>query len=264
MPASVRAERAIETTDMGLFDIFKSKGKAESASAPVGDKNVARLGKVAGDKHAQNYDRIEAIDNLARLANGEAAAALLRRFTFHIDPSITDQEEKDAAARGIQAAGEAAIEPIRTFCLRAESLTWPLKLLKDLVPSDRYVQEVIQLLDRFDTEYTRNVDPKQQLIAELEHYSQPAIRAAVERFLDDASEQIRFVAVATIFAQENADSLPALVKALLAEESLRVKVRLAEGLAARAWPVPADVRDQARQALPSQFSIDGDGRVKRR
>jgi len=249
---------------MGLFDIFKSKGKAESPAAPAFDKNVARLGKVAGDKHAQNYDRIEAIENLARLGSGEADAALLRRFTFHIDPSITDQEEKDAAARGIQAAGDAAIEPIRAFCARAESLTWPLKLLKDLVPSDRYVEEVIQLLDRFDTEYTRNVDPKQQLIAELEHYSQPAIRPAVERFLDDASEQIRFVGVATIFAQENADSLPALVKALVVEESLRVKVRIAEGLTARAWTVPADQRDEVRQALPPQFTVDGEGRVKRR
>ena len=251
MPARVRAESAIETIDMGLFDLFKSKGKAEPGSAPALDKNVARLAKLAGDKHAQNYDRIEAIDSLARLANGEAAAALLRRFTFHIDPSITDQEEKDAAARGIQAAGEAAIEPIRTFCLKAESLTWPLKLLKDLVDSDRYVQEVIQLLERFDTEYTRNIDPKQQLIAELENYSQPAVRPAVERFLDDASEGIRFVAVATIFAQEDEGSLPALVKTLVAEESLRVKMRIAEGLAARAWTVPADQRDQVRQALPS-------------
>jgi HEAT repeat protein len=249
---------------MGLFDIFKSKGKAEPHAPPVGDKNVARFAKVAGDKHAQNYDRIEAIESLARLANSEAAAALLRRFTFHIDPSITDQEEKDAAAHGIEAAGEAAIEPIRAFCAKAESLTWPLKLLKDLVPSDRYVEEIIQLLDRFDTEYTRNIDPKQQLIAELEHYNQPAIRPAVERFLDDASEGIRFVAVATVFAQEDEASLPALLKALIAEESLRVKMRLAEGLAARAWVVPADQREQAQPALPAQFALRADGRVGRR
>jgi HEAT repeat protein len=249
---------------MGLFDLFKSKGKTEQPGMPAVDKNVARLGKIAADKHAQNYDRIEAIENLARLGTGEAAAALLRRFTFHIDPSITDQEEKDVAARGIQAAGEAAIEPIRAFCAKAESLTWPLKLLKDLVPSDRYVQEVIQMLERFDTEYTRNIDPKQQLIAELEHYSQPAIRPAVERFLDDAGESIRFVAVATVFAQEDVASLAPLVKALVAEESLRVKVRIAEGLAARGWTIGADERDQVRPVLPAQFSLDADGRVKRR
>ena len=34
---------------MGLFDIFKGKGKTESPAAPVGDKNIARLGKIAGD-----------------------------------------------------------------------------------------------------------------------------------------------------------------------------------------------------------------------
>lgn len=253
------------TIDMGLFDIFKTKGKGEThAAAPALDKNVARLAKVAADKHAQNYDRIEAIEGLARLASSEAATALLRRFTFHIDPSITDQEEKDAASRGIQAAGESAIEPIRTFCAKAESLTWPLKLLKELVPSDRYVQLIIQLLDRFDTEYTRNIDPKQQLISELEHYSQPAIRPAVERFLDDAGEGIRFVAVTTVFAQEDAASLPALVKALIPEESLRVKMRIAEGLAARGWTVPAEERDQVRQALPPQFALDAEGRTKRR
>jgi hypothetical protein len=252
---------------MGLFDLFKSKsdkGTAAPGAPAQGDKNVARLGKVAGDKHAQNYDRIEAIDALARVANGEAAALLLKRFTFHIDPSITDQEEKDAAVRGVLAAGEAAIDPIRTFCLRAESLTWPLKILKDLVPPERYVDELIQLLSRFDTEYTRNVDPKQQLIAELEHYDAPSVRPAVEPYLEDASEAIRFVAVATLFAQENAASAEPLARTLAAEESVRVKNRILEGLHARGWAVPEAGRDAVRLALPPQFGLDAEGKVRKR
>ncbi|HKQ70654.1 MAG TPA: HEAT repeat domain-containing protein [Polyangiaceae bacterium] len=249
---------------MGLFDIFKSKSKSEPEAPAGGDKGVARLGKVAGDKHAQNYDRIEAIEGLARIRSAESAAALLKRFTFHIDPSITDQEEKDAALRGILGAGDAAIEPIRVFCVKAESLTWPLKILKDLVPSDRYVEEVIRLLERLDTEYTRNVDPKSQLIAELEHHALPTIRPAVERFLEDASEAIRFVAVATVFAQEDASSATPLVNALIAEESVRVKNRIAEGLAARGWEVPEEIRAQARNALTGQFGLDAHGKITRR
>jgi hypothetical protein len=252
---------------MGLFDIFKGKGDAKlpGTKAPaVGDKNVARFAKTAADKHAQNYDRIEAIDALARMKSADAAAALLRRFTFHIDPSITDEQEKEAAVTGVLAAGEAAIEPIGAFCLKAESLSWPLKILKDLVPQERYVDELIRLLDRFDTEYTRNTDPKQQLIAELEHYSAPAVRGAVERFLDDASEAIRFVTVATVFAQESTESVGALSNALVNEESMRVKARIAEGLAARAWPTPAELRDKVRAALPPQFALDTQGAVKRR
>jgi len=252
---------------MGLFDLFKAKsdkGKPGTEPAAVGDKNVARLGKLAGGKHAQNYDRIESIDALAKVGTGEAAAALLKRFTFHIDPSITDQEEKEAAIRGVLAAGEAAIEPIRTFCLRAESLTWALKILKDLVPSDRYVEELIRLLERFDTEYTRNVDPKQQLIAELEHYNAPAVRPAVERFLEDSSEAIRFVAVATVFAQEDPASVTPLAKTLATEESVRVKNRLLEGLVARGWAIPEDQRDAVRAEIPAGYAIDPQGKVKRR
>jgi len=252
---------------MGLFDLFKGKsdkGKSQAEPAPSGDKNVARLGKVAGDKHAQNYDRIEAIEGLARVATGEAAAFLLKRFTFHIDPSITDQEEKDTALRGVLAAGEAAIEPIRTFCLRAVSLTWPLKILKDLVPPDRYVEELIRLLERFDTEYTRNVDPKQQIIAELEHYNAPAVRPAVERFLDDSSEAIRFVAVATLFAQEDPAAVPALAKVLPPEESVRVKNRILEGLLARGWAIPEELRESVRAVMPAGYAIDPQGKVKRR
>src|SRR3954451_4820075 len=180
---------------MGLFDLFKAKTKSETAgTSPTVDKNVARLGRVAGDKHAQNYDRIEAIEALARAPSADGAAALLRRFTFHIDPSITDQEEKEAAHRGVLAAGEAAIEPIRAFCAKAESLTWALKILKELVPEERYIPELIRLLERFDTEYTRNVDPKQQLLSELGQYKATEIRAAVEPFLEDVNEAIRFAA----------------------------------------------------------------------
>jgi HEAT repeat protein len=249
---------------MGLFDLFKGKNKQVPEPSQGGDRNVARLGKVAADKHAQNYDRIEAIEGLARIQNGESAAALLKRFTFHIDPSITDQEEKDAALRGILAAGESAIPPIRTFCARAESLTWPLKILKDLVPSDRYVEEVIRLLERFDTEYTRNTDPKQQLISELEHYTIPAIRPAVERFLEDASDDVRFVSVATVFAQEDAASTGPLARSLVQEESIRVKNRVVEGLAARGWSIPEELRDQARAAVTPPFTVASDGVVKKR
>jgi len=255
--------RHIAAPLMGLFDIFKGKAKTDPEAPQGADKNVVRLGKVAGDRHAQNYDRIEAIDALARVATGEAAAALLRRFMFHIDPSITDQEEKDAAARGIEAAGEAAIEPIRAFCLRAESLAWPLKILKELVSPERYVDELIKLLARFDTDYTRNVDPKQQLLAELEHFQSPAILPAALRFLEDTSDDVRFVAVATIFAQRDPSAAEPLARALAVEESMRVKNRIAEGLLAQGLAVPEALRAEVKAALPLQFSLDLGGKVRR-
>ncbi len=249
---------------MGLFDRFKSKPKTETPQGPAVDKNLARLARTAGDKHAQNFDRMEAIEALARAATADAAAGLLRRFTFHIDPSITDQDEKDAALRGVLAAGDAAVDPIRAFCARAASLTWPLKILKELLPTERYQSELIKLLAAYDTEYTRNVEPKQQLISELEQYKSPEARTAVERFLEDVNEAVRFSSAATVLAQEAPEAVAPLVRTLISDESVRVKNRIAEGLIARGWAVPAELCEEARGALPGGFGLDASGQLRRR
>lgn len=247
---------------MGLFDLFKSKKSDSPPSA--GDKNVARYARTAGDKRAQNYDRMEALEALSRIRTQEAAAGLLRRFTFHIDPSITDQEEKDVAFRGILACGEEAIEPIRAFSAKAEALTWPLKVLKELLPPERFCHEVVELLERFDTEYVRNVEPKVQLISELEHHASPEARRAAERFLEDVNESVRFVAVGSTFAQDDSESAGPLCEALIAEESVRVKNRIAEGIATRGWLVPEACREGVARVLPNDWTLRSDGTIGRR
>src|ERR1700733_13997506 len=124
---------------MGLFDLFKSGGKKASGGDGVkgsAASAAAKWAEKAADKRAQNYDRQEAIAELAEMGTAEAAAALLKRFTFNMDPSITDQEEKDGAYQGILFAGQAAVLPIRAFSAKAESLAWPIKLLKELLAED--------------------------------------------------------------------------------------------------------------------------------
>ena len=65
---------------MGFFDLFK-KDKASTKSNPA-----AKWAEAAGSKRAQNYDRQEALNELAALGTAEAAEARLKRFTFVIDP----------------------------------------------------------------------------------------------------------------------------------------------------------------------------------
>lgn len=252
---------------MGLFDIFKAKGKTTAGKSgpserpkPM-DKEVARWAD-AISKRAQNYDRQEAIEALARIASSEAAGVLLKRFTFQIEPSITDQEEKDSAFRAIVGAGTDALPAIREFCQRAESITWPLRMMRALLTDDAYVGEVLELLARWDTEYDRNPDPKIQLIATLEELQDPRIRPAVERFLEDVHEPTRFHAVSTLFAQADAEAARPMIDAYLREEAVRTKNRIAEGLAAQAWPVPEELREKLDGALPRGFDVV-DGVVRR-
>jgi HEAT repeat protein len=247
---------------MGLFDLFKGGARGDKKERPKGNPAAKWADKV--EKRAQNYDRQEAIQALADLGTAEAAEVLLKRFTFHMDPSITDQEEKDAAFRGVLRAGKAAIEPVRAFAAKAESLAWPMKIMKELVDETEYVDELLRWLSRWDTEYAKFVDPKVQLLAELEEYRQPHIRPEVERFLEDVNEPARFHAVSALLAQEDSAAAPSLARLLGDEESVRVRTKIAEGLSSRGWPVSDEERDSVRKALPPSFTLDGTGKIRKR
>jgi len=254
---------------MGLFDFFKGKSSAATPSKGTTserprstDKTVAKY-EGAISKKAQNYDRQEAIDALAKLGSLDAAAALLKRYTFFVDPSITDQEERETAFRGIVMAGKDALPAIREFCVRAESLTWPLRMMRELLDDEEYVAEIIKMLEKWDTEYDRNPDPKIQLISALEGVKDPRARGAVERFLEDVHEPTRFHAVTTLLAQDDPEVAGPLARALVREEAVRTQNRIAEGLAMRSWPIPEGDRAALSNKLPRAYHLDSDGRVVR-
>jgi hypothetical protein len=246
---------------MGLFDLFK--GRAGGDDKPKASP-AAKWANVAADRRAQNYDRQEAIQQLAAMGTADAAAALLRRFTFIMDPSITDQEEKDAAFSGIVRAGRDAIEPIRTFVGKAESLAWPMKVMKEIVSEEEFVDELLLWLSKWDTEYAKFIDPKIQILVALEERRGPTVRANVERFLLDVNEVARFHAVGAMLAQEDAEAIAAIMDCLVDEESVRVKHRILDGFLARGWAVPDEKREAVRKALPSGTTVDADGHIKKR
>jgi hypothetical protein len=240
---------------MGLFDRFKSNAPKQSPAAKWADRV---------EKRAQNYDRQEAIQALAEMGSRDAAEVLLKRFTFHSDPSITDQEEKEAAFRGILRAGQEAVEPVRAHATKAESLAWPMKIMKELLPGEAYVEELLRWLERWDTEYAKFVDPKVQILAELEEHRHPRIRDAVERYLEDVNEPARFHAVSTLLAQDDPSAAPALARLLADEESVRIRNRIADGLLTRAWPLPEESRAGVRSMLPPPYALDASGKIVKR
>lgn len=242
---------------MGLFDLL-GRGKSPAAQEKKNERDVARLEKLVATKMSQNVDRQEAISALSAMATQRAAQALLKRFNWSMEPSITDQEEKEAAAQGIVAAGTQALAAIRGYCQKAESLRWPLQVLQEIVPEDEIVDEILSLLDQFDTEYLRNPEPKVQLVSLLEQYPSEDVRVAVEPFLADVNETVRFTAVTTVLAINDPKSVAALVAALEEEESLRVKNRILQGLLKRNWSVPEDLRDSCQAALPPDYILRGD------
>jgi HEAT repeat protein len=249
---------------MGLFDFFKKSGSTPPPGNGPASKKVAGPAKVVGDKRAQAYDRSEAIRQLADMKSKEAAEALLRRFTFSIDPSITDQEEKEATYEAIVEVGKEALEPVRAFCARAEVLTWPLKILRAVLDDAEYKAELLRLADEYDTDYSRNVEPKLQVVSSLAEVRGDDVREAVERFLEDVNETVRFHAVESTFAQSNKESIPALISLLEKEESVRIKNKVCEGFITKSWKIPDELAATVKSALRDvDFRMDATGAITR-
>lgn len=237
---------------MGLFDRFSKKG---------GQSAVQKLALKVADKRGMAPDRWEAIQALTKIDSEEAVEALLKRFTFYVDPTITDQEEKDAVFTGIVAKGTTAVAPLKRFMAKAESLSWPLKMLDRLLDPQEVLGVLLDILAKMDTEYERDPQRKLQILAELETRHGPAVVGAVKPFLLDVHESARFHAVGAVLAQENAeDARDALIEVLAREDSMRTKARIIDGFGQRGWSV-----DPARVGkLPEAFALDSAGVPHRR
>ncbi|MEM9876414.1 MAG: HEAT repeat domain-containing protein, partial [Myxococcota bacterium] len=227
-----------------------------------------------------------------------AAGALLRRFKVKVDPSITDNEEKQMAFDGIVAIGrgekgkrvedegkdgkeissaaltdeevaalrDAVVAHCKAYCARAENLTWPLKVIRALHDDAGYEREVLSLLSQHDTEYTRNVEPTVNLLAALEGLASETVRQAVEAYLEDQDETVRFHAVQTLFTIGDGQSLAPLISMMAEEESVRIKNKVCDGIVAADWSAPEELRPVMAQAMNDvyEYRLDVDsGRVTR-
>jgi len=232
---------------MAFLGIFGKK----SEGGPL-RKHAERV----ANKRAQAYDRWESIQALAQLHTREAVEALLPRFTFYVEPSITDQEEKDAAFAGIVEAGSAGVEPIVAFLQRADSISWPLKMLDKIVEPEAAVGYLLELLNGMDIEYARDTESKIQILSTLAERKDPRVSDAVVRFVGDTNESARFAAVGAIIGQDAvAAHRTALVNTVIVEDSVRVRNRVFEALANAGLGVEPE-QERVRARLTPNYTLD--------
>jgi len=239
---------------MAMFGLFG--GKSEGSQ-------VRKLAERVANKRGQSPDRWEAIQALAKLGTAEAIAALLPRFTFYVDPSINDQEEKDSAFAAVIAAGSVGVPAIVAFLKRAESISWPVKMLERIAGPEVLIEHLLELLATMDAEYERDPQKKIQVLVELEERHDPRIAPAVLRFLGDANETVRFHAACTLLGKAESDEhRDALAARIEQEESLRIRVRILDGFVQARWPLLSSSPGLVAR-LPAGFSIDPKGMLKK-
>lgn len=234
---------------MGLFDFLKGN--------PV-EKHKKRV----ASKGTHEADRWASIQALGEMGSPDAVDALLGRFNLKVTPSITDQSEKEFCVRSLVKMGEVAVGPTTTFLKQTEKVSWPLAVLQELITEEQVVTTLLEVLDEMTTDYERDPQRKVDVLCQLETRKDGRIVDEVKRFLEDASEAVRFHTAATIGAQAEADTAKnELMACFEAEEGVRVRVAVLDVFVAHNWSV-GDQEALVSERIPPGYSLDG-GHIKK-
>jgi HEAT repeat protein len=239
---------------MGLLDLF-SKEKREERTR---QKNIERALK----KYAQSADRWKALEALAADGSDQALYGLLRRFGFVYDKTIEDEQEKDWVFDALVAKGKAALPATKRYLLAADSISWPLRVLSKIATRDEELAALEEVLARQEPGYERDPTKKIQLMNHLGGGKLDRAAALVAPYLKDMDEGVRYAAAEALLAlrDEAVGKTPLLdLFANDAEESLRIRLMICEGLCSLTWAV-GDARPGVEKHLPPAWALDREGR----
>ena len=241
---------------MGILDIFGGGKSPERAT-----KLKAKVTQKYGGPEA----RQKAIQQLGEMDLPEATASLLARFTITVEPATTDSDEKEHVFGLIRSRGEAAVEPVRTFLRRNDpASSWAMRLLRDLLPADRYVTAVVEHLRELSEIYTRDPEKKLVLLHEAESLEDPRIAPTVLPFLDDMADDVKIGALRALGPKSYPEAREPMLKLLTAAETARrVQTSAIEAIARSGFGVQG-YREKVESLLPEPFFVDKAGILKRR
>ncbi len=242
---------------MGLLDMLGMGG-------PEG--KVRRLQKKASAKFGPAENRQGAIEELGALKTEAAVEALLMRYTFRVDPGITDDEEKARVLALITQAGDVALGPVKRFISSRDEISWPLRALEGLLPAADVVKFLVEVARKIGGEYSRVPEKKVLLLHALSAHKSSEIAPAVLPFLDDMDDEVQIAAAEVIARQQDPVGREPLIQHFLkAHEGSNARVReaLAGLLADSGWDVKG-YTPKVEAALPQGYKLDSRGKLARK
>lgn len=247
---------------MGLLDFLFDKEQSEK-------KKLVKMQKTITNMYVQPTERQYVLSQLRDLDSEDAFKVLLTRFNESSHNSTVDLEEKQFVFdTAIEMARRNAVyvDVLRNHVVEAPAhINWPLKVLHELYNADEMAVFLTSLLQKEQTEYQRDPEKKQEVILRAAEFSDEDLAREIIRFLEDANETIRFLAVETLIAQNFDFVQDALRTRIPEEESLRIIQRIALAFSRRhQWLIPEEERGTIAPLLPSEYSIASDGHVQSR
>jgi len=243
---------------MGLFEIFSKEGREKRSR----EKNVAR----AVNKYAQSPDRFKALQSLRDDGSPDAIFGMLRRFGMMYDKSIEDEQEKEWVFEVLVEKGAAILPQVERYLNSADSISWPLRLLSKIAERPEELAAVKRVLERHEPGYERDPTKKIQLLNHLAGLKLPEAPALCAPYLGDMDEGVRYAAVEALIRHADEAVARDPLAAHFAsdgEESLRIRLQIAEAFIDLGWQVKTD-RPAFDKKLPDQYAIDREGRLKKK
>jgi HEAT repeat protein len=240
---------------MGLLDFFSKEKREERA--------LANLIRRATHKYIQSAERYRAMEALANDGSERALYGLLCRFGVVYDKSIEDEQEKEWAFDTLASKGPAALPAVKRYLRSAESVSWPLRLLPKIASKEQEFAVVQEVLAEHEPGYERDPTKKIQLLRHLGQLKEPSAPTLVAPYLADMDEGVRIAAVESLIRLKNEEvGRLALLQLFVSdsEESLRLRIRIAEGFVELGWLVQ-DQRKGVQEKLPEGFQLDREGHV---
>jgi hypothetical protein len=195
-----------------------------------------------------------------------AIDALLTRYTFRVDPGITDDDEKARVLALITQAGDVALAPVKRFISSRDEISWPLRALDGLLPEAEVVVFLVEVAKKIGGEYSRVPEKKVLLLHALSAHKAPEIAPAVLPVLDDMDDEVQIAAAEVIVKQQDPGGREPLIQHFLkAHEGSNARVReaLSGLLADSGWDVKG-YTPKVEAALPPAYKLDSKGKVVRR
>ncbi len=241
---------------MGILDIFGG-GKSPERATKLKAKVIQKYG---GPEPRQ-----KAIQQLGEMEFPEATTSLLARFTITVEPATTDTDEKEHVFGLVRARGEAAVEPIRTFLRRNDQASsWAMRLLREILPADRYVTVVVEHLGEVAEVYTRDPEKKLVLLHEAESLDDPRLAPRLLPFLDDMADDVKIAGLRALAPRAYPEAREPMLKLLTGPETARrVQTAAIEAIARSGFGVQG-YREKVESLLPEPFFVDKAGVLKRR
>jgi hypothetical protein len=145
-------------------------------------------------RYAQHEARMEAADELQAFATSDAIYGLARRFSAISENLGIDQEEKKHVQDVLIGFGVKAVEPLKRYVRNHDQVTWAVDALKELMPKERLIPFLLEILRGGDPVYIRG-EKGNQILKALEHLDHPHVVPGVIPCLQSSDDTVRFVAV---------------------------------------------------------------------